>query len=1174
MKVLRSIPIILLILVFFAAIGAQEKADSGDAPNNLISPTTYAFSAQTGVPLQDMSSGTTELIAGGTDNGNSLEVPMGLLFRFDNVNFTTFGVNGNGFIRLGMAADQISAHQNSTTTALNNPKIAPYWNDLCVSNGGKVHYKTIGLPGIRRLIVEWRGMNLRRGNNCNGSGTGTFQLWLFEGSGVIQFVYGDGMVGAFNGNGYSVLLHSGPATNFASVTTSNNSVNYSTANNQNQTAINPGTSYSFFPRPVASPVFGTATEITQTSVRLNWMDRPDNETGYIVRRTTDNVNYEIVGELPAGATTIADSGLEPGVHYSYLVTAVTEGAFSDGLLITADTLPARVVASLTAGGLWSAPSTWANGIIPTAADNVIITDGSTVIIDTAAAAFNVTVGGTAGLTAKEVAEGGAPAVLRFGETGGFSLNVANNVTIGAGDTFSTGGGNANAHVLTVQRNLINNGTLDFATNNNQAGALIVFSGKSSGIFGGTGPVTDIMWMRIDKASKASIVELATATFTVQGSIQSPTDSGFLILDSGTFKISGTFPGTHKTLISNPYDIAVDAGLWLNNPNYTIVAQHQAQVDVFGYLRVSAGTYNVGTELNDSIIFHAGSTVIVEGGNINTAGRFMENWDPFSPPLYYTQSGGTVTACTVGQTSTTFACFEFGTTGGSTQITGGKIVIQNATKITNAFDYRYEFVADLSLGNATVQFGNESSANTGTFRSRGVMPNLVIYDGHTLIAGFSSSARDVEIRPGATLDHTGFGFAGESFINNGILRGTSTLSVGGNNPIYSGTGTTDGPVTSLSIRGNFLTLAQENNLRVRSILFSPGGLINSGKLTLGNNDATVSSVSFGFAEGDVQRGFDSSPVFDLGTGGQSVSYSDNSATGVTLATGLEINPARTLVNFTYRGTGIPVVDTTLTLIGGDITVNGTLNLPEGIILTGANKIIHIGAVSRQNGYVDGTIVRPFTANGPYTFHVGQNGYSPVTLNVSNLGGTPPSLSVTAVDATLPGLLPVTSVSRYWKLRETGFMTGTLSFTYHDSDVRGSEVDYRLARTEFGTPSFPPGCILFPDLNTATTPADISFINGDWGIGAQLDPSPVSVSGNVTTAGGQPIRNASLTISGGNLPSPVTVQTGNFGTYSFTGLQAGETYIIRVDMKRYRFTQTPNVQVTPFTDLSNVNFVANP
>ena len=110
-------------------------------------------------------------------------------------------------------------------------------------------------------------------------------------------------------------------------------------------------------------------------------------------------------------------------------------------------------------------------------------------------------------------------------------------------------------------------------------------------------------------------------------------------------------------------------------------------------------------------------------------------------------------------------------------------------------------------------------------------------------------------------------------------------------------------------------------------------------------------------------------------------------------------------------------------------------------------------------------------------------------------------------------------------------------------------------------------------TVVTPGGLTDFTGNWGIGEQLDPGPVSISGSVTTSGGQPIRNATLTLTGGSLPGQVVVQTGNFGTYSFTGLQAGETYTIRVDAKRYRFAQTTQM-VTPMNNVSNVNFVANP
>jgi hypothetical protein len=90
---------------------------------------------------------------------------------------------------------------------------------------------------------------------------------------------------------------------------------------------------------------------------------------------------------------------------------------------------------------------------------------------------------------------------------------------------------------------------------------------------------------------------------------------------------------------------------------------------------------------------------------------------------------------------------------------------------------------------------------------------------------------------------------------------------------------------------------------------------------------------------------------------------------------------------------------------------------------------------------------------------------------------------------------------------------------------------------------------------------------------VDSGPVSISGSVLTTAGAGIRNAVVTITGGNLPGTVTAQTGPFGTYSFGGLLAGEVYTVRADAKRFRFGTTTR-QVTPFTDVTGVNFTANP
>ena len=79
--------------------------------------------------------------------------------------------------------------------------------------------------------------------------------------------------------------------------------------------------------------------------------------------------------------------------------------------------------------------------------------------------------------------------------------------------------------------------------------------------------------------------------------------------------------------------------------------------------------------------------------------------------------------------------------------------------------------------------------------------------------------------------------------------------------------------------------------------------------------------------------------------------------------------------------------------------------------------------------------------------------------------------------------------------------------------------------------------------------------------------VRVSGRVTTAGGQALRNATVVItdSAGNKR---TVTTGSFGIYSFDDVEVGQSYVIGVQSKRYRFA-TRIVNVTD--SLADVDFV---
>lgn len=1159
---------------------SQSKEEGSKA--ELINAGTYAFTMQSGIALEDMSTGTTQLIPGNADNISSVEAPIGFPFRFDGFDFTTFGASSNGFVRLGGVV-QTSATLNAINSAANAPKIMPFWDDLCVGSAGQVHYKTIGIFGSRRLIVEWKNMELNRTNGgCTGTGSSTFQMWFNEQDGVVQFVYGGNMVAATLNGGYSVGIQSGAASNYASISTATNTVDYAIANNTQTGAITQGTSYLLSPNLPATPSGANVTNIRQTSLTLNWVDNANNEGGYYLWRTTDTVNYTLVAQLPPNSTSFTATGLTPATQYRHLVKAVgAEGGFSGTLFMDAATNPTGNVSSTAAGGLWSAPSTWAGGLVPDGGDNVTIVSGATVIIDTDALAGNLTVGSVGGLAgeAEGKLEGGSPAILRFGETAAFSLNVAGNVTIGSNDTFSTGGGSANQHLLTVSGNITNNGTLDFSTNNNLAGASILFKGASNSTFGGTGPVTDIRIMTVNKGgSNANILEMNMSNFSVQGSTTEAPGSGFLFLDSGTLKISGTFSGSHRTFFNPNYQINASSGIWLNNPNYTIVAQH-AEVFTLGLLRVSAGTYNIGTDTLDNLDLVSGSTTIIEGGSLRTAGNLgVGSLQVPATPFTYNQSGGTVTTCTVGRFSSTSAmCFDMGESAASSiAMTGGDIVIQNSGTgtINPSYKNKAGSTGMASLTGTTVRFGNASTTGDGFFIASGRLPNVSVetvsgprtvqftaFDG-------PNTVRNVNIGSNGTFAFADLTMVGTSFVNNGTIVSTSTGGffniddgAGLTDVAFSGTGIMNGVINSSNVRCHGLTFDPSiGNIRFRNMKLTNAAVSNAERITIGNNDNQLSTLELYGGATLLSR-----PDYNYGTGGLRVVYSGVATTGP------EMPVDRTLYDLSYDGTE------SVTIAGGDVTLTNALRMTNGLVFTGPNKLILFNPgilITRVTGYVVGTMSRRVPVLTSYTFPVGLNAYTPLILEATQFGpGSTSFLTVTTIDDTLPGLLPATSVSRYWHFEATGAgIAGRVTFSYTGPDTRGNETLYKLWYRNGGTPVQIPS-IVNTGTNQVFSAQGTSIVTGDWGIGAELDPGPVSISGRVTTASGNGISNATLRLTGGGLAAPVTVNTGSLGFYTFSNLQAGETYTVTVSAKRYRFSIT-NQQVTPMTDVGNVDFAANP
>ena len=160
------------------------------------STANYAFTTNTTGSLVldananavDMSSGTTQLVAADLDDSASPVTNIGFnFFMYGNL-FNQFSASSNGVIQLGgtqVGTITYVLSGGSTTT----PRIGALAADLRTGISGKVHYKVVGTAPNRCLVVEFNNMSLTFVGSP-GSNDGTYQVRLYESSGIIEYVYG------------------------------------------------------------------------------------------------------------------------------------------------------------------------------------------------------------------------------------------------------------------------------------------------------------------------------------------------------------------------------------------------------------------------------------------------------------------------------------------------------------------------------------------------------------------------------------------------------------------------------------------------------------------------------------------------------------------------------------------------------------------------------------------------------------------------------------------------------------------------------------------------------------------------------------------------------------------------------------------------------------------------
>ncbi|RYE20550.1 MAG: PKD domain-containing protein, partial [Sphingobacteriales bacterium] len=210
---------VLLVLLFSTQFSVKSYAQLADA---------YIFSTTTSASLEEdlnsntfsMSSGTTQLVASGVDNGRSAAQSIGFTFNFMGKNFTQFSSTSNGLVALGGSAGTgtgaISTSRYVIGTA-GDTVITPFSADLQVNSTGKVHYKLIGSSPNQVLVIEFQNMEIYWSSS---TADGTYQVRLYEGSNTIEFVYGAMSVGATFTTGHTGFSYGSTPGQFFSVNTS------------------------------------------------------------------------------------------------------------------------------------------------------------------------------------------------------------------------------------------------------------------------------------------------------------------------------------------------------------------------------------------------------------------------------------------------------------------------------------------------------------------------------------------------------------------------------------------------------------------------------------------------------------------------------------------------------------------------------------------------------------------------------------------------------------------------------------------------------------------------------------------------------------------------------------------------------------------------------------------
>ena len=855
----------------------------------------------------------------------------------------------------------------------------------------------------------------------------------------------------------------------------------------------------------------------------------------------------------SGSNTIIGNHGNAGANYSFAGSLdevrVTSTVRSAGWLLTEfnnQSSPATFYSAgsqqglkiFTGTGNFSTAARWTNSVVPVACeyliidgactiDNSVTTDnvayGPLVIGYTAARTLNWAASGTNRLNVTNVSSAFAGSTLDM--TNGGTLRI-NGTWTSTNCTFTSGTGTIEVLstltlpaayttynkltitgtvtlgvATTITDNFVNNGTFT------HGGFRVTFTGSSSTITGSSttnfsGGITINKTASTDVLDVQSLITLSPTSTTNQ-----------MTLTQGVFKLSSASTITPFWVTTNatPWDIATASTFWCNHASAVVNSNGAGGANggswsFAGTLRVTAGTVNVGTGLDDWLAPRSGS-LIIDGGNLVVTGRLSQAANVWT----FNMSSGTVTVGTFGSTGASRAVFNMDASTSSFTMTGGTIIVQKPGDLNKGFFNIATNGGGFTGG--TLQIGNASTPAATTIKVETNQPiyNLVVNSANVTaqVATYSLAvSNDVTLTAG-TLDPNALNTSvGRNWTNNAtyttgtggiIFNGTANQTIGGSNSTtfydltLNNTGTSGNDVVTLS-----------KAITVSDVLTLTDGILATtatNLLTLTNpaTTATTRGNSSGpsFVSGPIRwNGLNGAGPFVFPTGAGTSTWARVAVSGITSATDFtaqyfnashgHVTAADISSSSTYSMTNVSRVeywDVARSSGTGSAAVTlywerASTSHITGCASNGPLKVAHYNTSSTnkwENANSSGVVTTTGScignASGSVTSDV-ISSFSPFTFGSSNSGVNPLPIELLNFNAVFNGTttdigwetaseinnnyftversadgVNFTTLSNVTSKALNGNSTSTLSYALNDPNTVPGVYYYRLKQTDF-------------------------------------------------------------------------------------------------------------------------------